>query len=94
MEHEVRALADGRVAALQFAVGDLVNENDLLLIMEQTIESGRGQSSNLAPDMRKNIPSAASAAVSAVLASQIPASVPRPDLQRVIDRHATPRPMA
>ena len=38
--------------------------------------------------MRKNIPSVASAAVSAVPASQIPASVPRPDLQRVIDRHA------
>ena len=35
--------------------------------------------------MRKNTSSVASAAVPA---SQIPASVPRPDLQRVIDRHA------
>ena len=34
MEHEVRALADGRVAALQFAVGELVNEGDLLLVTE------------------------------------------------------------
>ena len=28
MEHEVRALVDGRVAHLQFAVGELVNESD------------------------------------------------------------------
>ena len=34
MEHEVRADADGRVVELLFAVGDQVDENELLLISE------------------------------------------------------------
>ena len=34
MEHEIRAPSDGRVTALNFAVGDLVNEHELLLQTE------------------------------------------------------------
>ena len=82
MEHEVRALAGGRAGALQFAVGELVSEGDLLLNIEQTIESGRWQKAYLSPTF---LPEAGAAAVPA------PASLPRPDLQRVIDRHAFTR---
>ena len=79
MEHEVRALADGRVAALQFAVGELVNEGDLLLITELVSHTTLGLQANLAPDQPQN---------AALTASEALASAPRPDLQRVIDRHA------
>ncbi len=82
MEHEVRAVADGRVVALQFAVGDLVNENDLLLIIEQTIDTGRGQSADLTPNLDVDT------SVATLTASPPPADTPRADLQRVIDRHA------
>ena len=42
MEHEVRAPFAGRVQALNFAVGDWVNESDVLLLSEQTIDVLRG----------------------------------------------------
>ena len=79
MEHEVRAVADVRVAALQFAVGELVNEGDLLLITERVSHTTLGLQANLAPDQPQN---------AALTASEALASAPRPDLQRVIDRHA------
>ena len=85
MEHEVRALTDGRVAALQFAVGELVNESDLLLNIEHTIDAGRGEKAYLTPVFLPNAPATASPASSAPPA---PVNTPRPDLQRVIDRHA------
>ncbi len=79
MEHEVRALADGRVAHLQFAVGELVNEGDLLLTTELLMHTARGLEAYLAPNQPQT---------TASTASEAPASAPRPDLQRVIDRHA------
>ena len=41
MEHEVRALSDGRVIALNFAVGDLVNEGESLLQTELSTRISR-----------------------------------------------------
>ena len=79
MEHEVRALADGRVAALQFAVGDLVNEGDLLLVTELLMHTVQGLQAEMPPILPQNPP---------LTAAEAPASAPRPDLQRVIDRHA------
>jgi acetyl-CoA carboxylase carboxyltransferase component len=79
MEHEVRALADGRVAALQFAVGELVNEGDLLLNTELIVHSERG----LEAEITHKEPESA-----LFKPLEEPANSPRPDLQRVIDRHA------
>ena len=79
MEHEVRALADGRVAALQFAVGELVNEGDLLLVTELLTHTVLGLQAEMTSFQLQNPP---------LTASEAPASAPRPDLQRVIDRHA------
>ena len=75
MEHEVHALSDGQVTALNFAVGDLVNEGESLLQTHllTTIQSQpEGKSaSNAALDEGVSPPTAAI----------------RPDLQRVVDRH-------
>ena len=79
MEHEVRALADGRVVALQFAVGELVNEGDLLLVTELLTHTVLGLQAEMTSFQLQNPP---------LTASEAPASAPRPDLQRVIDRHA------
>jgi acetyl-CoA carboxylase carboxyltransferase component len=72
MEHELRAPASGRVRELLFAVGETVNEGDLLSILEQQAPSPSGLEADLA------------------LKPQEAAKAPglRPDLQRVIDRHA------
>ena len=75
MEHEVRALADGRVTALQFAAGELVNEGDLLLISELSTLVPIGLEA-------QNTPETPFAHLSGS------AAVVRPDLQRVLDRHA------
>ena len=89
MEHEVSALADGRVTSLQFAVGELVNEGDTLLNIEHTIDVGRGLKAYLTFTFP---PEAGAAAVLVPVpvpdSDPDPASLPRPDLQRVIDRHA------
>ena len=76
MEHEVRATADGRVKELLFAVGEAVNEGDLLLILELLAHIPKGLEAEKMPEMGQN-----EAVVSAT-------SAVRPDLQRVIDRHA------
>ncbi len=76
MEHEVRATADGRVKELLFAVGEAVNEGDLLLISELLAHIPKGLEAEKMPEMGQN-----EAVASATLAV-------RPDLQRVIDRHA------
>ena len=79
MEHEVRALADGRVAALQFAVDELVNEGDLLLITELVMHTALGLEAEMAPIQPQK---------ASVTPLEAPSSGPRPDLQRVIDRQA------
>jgi biotin carboxyl carrier protein len=42
MEHELRAPCTGRVGDLLRQTGDLVTEGELLLNIEQTIQSGQG----------------------------------------------------
>ena len=76
MEHEVRATADGRVKEVLYAVGEPVHEGDLLLISELLVHIPKGLGAEKMPEMGQN-----DAVASATLAV-------RPDLQRVIDRHA------
>ena len=76
MEHEVRATADGRVKEVLYAVGKPVHEGDLLLISELLVHIPKGLGAEKMPEMGQN-----DAVASATLAV-------RPDLQRVIDRHA------
>ena len=73
MEHEIRALSDGRVTGLNFAVGDLVNENDLLLQTERLMSvSGDLLNAGSAPSD----------------VSEEPGRAIRPELQRMLDRRA------
>ena len=85
MEHEVRASADGRVKELLFQPGESVNEGDLLLITELKSTTGRWVDTKNADAFATK---AATAPLSGPAPPGTPASTPRPDLQRVIDRHA------
>jgi len=76
MEHEVRVTDDGQVKEVLFAVGEAVHEGDLLLISELLTNIPRGLEAKKTPETSQN--QATAPAASAV----------RPDLQRVIDRHA------
>ncbi len=100
MEHEVRSASNGRVASLQFTPGELVNENELLLIIEQTTLISREHSA-LSPfntqldDGLDGILDAAAAPVApavfaeAAASPDIPSAAPlRADLQAVLNRHA------
>jgi acetyl-CoA carboxylase carboxyltransferase component len=75
MEHEIRAPAPGRVRELFFAKGDTVNERDVLLATAPIGEAAG------AP------PGSAAAPVLSPQAALGTAPL-RPDLQRVVDRHA------
>ena len=76
MEHEIRALSDGRVTALNFAVGDLVNENESLLQTERVSGLGKALEMLVGSD-------------AATVTGSIPSDTAiRPDLQRVLDRQA------
>jgi acetyl-CoA carboxylase carboxyltransferase component len=75
MEHEIRAPAPGRVRELFFAKGDTVNERDVLLATAPIGEAAG------AP------PGSAAAPVLSPQAASGTAPL-RPDLQRVVDRHA------
>ena len=81
MEHELRATGDARVVELLALVGDAVNEGDVLLKMERPVAVPRWEG-------------AENASISAVFgppAATQPgptAAALRPDLQRVVDRHA------
>jgi acetyl-CoA carboxylase carboxyltransferase component len=80
MEHEVRAVADGRVTTLNFAAGELVNEGDLLLNSELLALASIGFEAHLAP-----VSASKQATETAVSGLTGPA---RADLQKVMDRHA------
>jgi acetyl-CoA carboxylase carboxyltransferase component len=83
MEHEVRAAGDGQVKEVLFAVGEAVNEGDLLLISELLTHTPRGLGAKKMPETGQNmVPASARPALSG-------ARTVRPDLQRVIDRHAS-----
>ena len=72
MEHEVRAPHAGRVCECFFAAGETAAEGDILLRVEA-----------LAPGAQ-----AAAGVPEPVAAPALPSGTARPDLQRVIDRHA------
>ena len=76
MEHEIHALSDGQVTALNFAVGDLVNEGESLLQTELLIHISR------APEVQNSSDSTSNESLNPS------ATAIRPDLQRVLDRHA------
>ena len=76
MEHEIRATSAGRVKGLNFAVGDLVNENELLL-----------QTELVAHVLREPEPQTTVNSVADTDSAPVTAAI-RPDLQRVVDRHA------
>jgi acetyl-CoA carboxylase carboxyltransferase component len=81
MEHEVRSHAAGRVRERLFAAGDLVAEQDVLLMLDTTA----------APASAGDAPAtavAASTKASDAPAHMVGTAALRPDLQRVLDRHA------
>ena len=80
MEHEVRAEADGRVTALNFNAGDLVNEGDLLMTAAAVASVSPAPRVDSAQNMSELAADQSGQAVAA--------NSPRPDLQRVLDRHA------
>ena len=83
MEHEVRASASGRVMCHQFAVGDLVDENELLLIYELYAHIIRDLEADTPKIYEKTESSGENDSSRAPASSMI-----RPDLQRVVARHA------
>ena len=76
MEHEIRALSDGLVTALNFAVGDGVNMGELLL------------ESQLSTDIALQPVNPNASKPDSDEDSSPSAIAFRPDLQRVVDRHA------
>jgi acetyl-CoA carboxylase carboxyltransferase component len=76
MEHEIRAPAAGRVRELFFAPGETVNERDVLLATEPVAPTAA------------DLPRAGAATPSASHRAAAAAAPLRPDLQRVVDRHA------
>jgi acetyl-CoA carboxylase carboxyltransferase component len=74
MEHEVRAPTAGRITHLCFAVGELVQEKDVLLNWELLAHIPQGLEANLAPKPM-------------LLSEQAPSGV-RADLQRLQERMA------
>jgi acetyl-CoA carboxylase carboxyltransferase component len=75
MEHEVRAGAPGQVRELFFAAGDTVDKDDVLMVT-QPIPAGAAA------------PAPAAAAQKGADTAAPGGQAHRPDLQRVIDRHA------
>ncbi len=72
MEHEVRVASDGRVGELHFSPGDLVNAGDVLMTTQASAASSPAMHDAGVPGKP---PGEATQGL-------------RPDLQRVIDRHA------
>jgi acetyl-CoA carboxylase carboxyltransferase component len=87
MEHEVRAPAPGRVQHLCFAVGELVQEKDVLLNWELLAHIPRGIEADLAS---KPVPPGIPAAVSGEAMHSAESTAPgaRADLQRLRQRLA------
>ena len=81
MEHELRAPCAGRVSALQREKGELVAEGELLLKIEQTIQSGQGLEAENVQSFSASHPSLSTPGPAA------PSAV-RPDLLRLQQRQA------
>lgn len=73
MEHELRAPASGRVRERRYAQGETVDSGAVLMVLEAVAAPG---------PVRVHVPRGPDAAAVPV------AGQPRPDLQRVLDRHA------
>jgi acetyl-CoA carboxylase carboxyltransferase component len=74
MEHEVRAAADGQVRELFFAAGEAVDKGDILMATQPVSAAAAPPQAVAAPEAQPQ---------------QTPqATANRPDLQRVLDRHA------
>ena len=82
MEHELRATGDARVTDLLLAAGDAVNEGELLLISERITTDPRWD------ECRKSFKFCRPEALPGHPQPDAAAVALRPDLQRVIDRHA------
>jgi len=81
MEHELRAPCAGRVSALQREKGELVAEGELLLNIEQTIQSGQWLEA-------KNVQSFLGRSLSLSTPGPAAPSALRPDLLRLQQRQA------
>ena len=81
MEHELRATGDARVVELLAHVGDAVNEGDVLLKMEHLVAVPRWEEPENASNLGGRDPQAG-------VQADPTAFTLRPDLQRVVDRHA------
>ena len=88
MEHELRATGDGHVTELLFAAGESVNEGEILLISEQSMTIPRWDDAENAQDLPLQVVSAPPSAPGAAPEPAVASPGLRPDLQRVIDRHA------
>ena len=82
MEHEVRAISAGQVEALHFAVGDLVDEDAVLLTARTVAQAAVATSTEPQAATRTATPPATPPGAQEPAAQFI-----RPDLQRVQDRH-------
>ncbi len=81
MEHELRATGDARVVELLALVGDAVSEGDVLLKMERLVAVPRWEGAENASNPGGGSPQATAQ-------PEPTAAALRPDLQRVVDRHA------
>ena len=79
MEHELRAGEPGRVAELFFAAGDSVNEGEVLLLCEPSVD----QADAPAPEAMRDESSSATAT-----ATPTPSGSARPDLRQLLERQA------
>ena len=92
MEHELRAPGDGRIRELFFAAGEAIDEGDVLLLQEPLAAAPLALPVQADPavDPLQQPASALFPAPERVLPPPLPGAGDRarPDLQRVLDRHA------
>ena len=88
MEHEVRATGAGQVEALHFEVGDLVDEDAVLLTARAIAQTAVAASTELQTATHAMAPPTVSSNTQTQVPARPAARFIRPDLHRVIDRHA------
>ena len=88
MEHEVRATGAGQVEALHFEIGDLVDEDAVLLTASAIAQTAVAASTELQTATHAMAPPTVSSNTQTQVPARPAARFIRPDLHRVIDRHA------